>query len=67
MQWTSVEDGFPDEDQECVLVCMKPDGSLVQAVGFRIDGKWEIELEGADTRGWHVRRWMPFGPTRRIG
>ena len=67
MQWTSVEDGFPDEGQECVLVCMKPDGSLVQAVGFRVDGKWEIELEGAHIGGWHVRRWMPFAPTRKIG
>jgi hypothetical protein len=67
MDWTSVEDGFPAEDQECILLCMKPDGALVQAVGYRINGKWELELEGADTAAWQVRRWAPFAPTRKLG
>ncbi len=66
MTWTSVEDGIPSDGEECVLVCMQPDGSLVQAVGYRENGKWIIEGQDSDS-GWKIRRWMPFAPTRRTG
>ena len=66
MTWTSVEDGLPSAGEECVLVCMKPDGSLVQAVGYRDNGEWIIEGQDSDS-GWKIRRWMPFAPARRTG
>lgn len=66
MTWTSVEDGLPDEGEECVLVCMQQDGSLVQAVGYRDNGKWIIEGQDPDP-GWKIRRWMSFAPARKTG
>lgn len=64
MAWTSVEEALPGEGLECVLVCMLPDGSVVQAVGYRLDGKWVIDAQ--DPAGWKVRRWMPLVRAQKI-
>jgi len=45
---------------------MQPDGSLVQAVGYRDNGKWVIVGQDSDP-GWKIRRWMLFAPVRKTG
>jgi hypothetical protein len=66
MPWTSVHDGLPNEGEECFLACMLPDGSVVEAIGYLLNGKWVIEAEDSEHRSWDVRRWMPFTPARRL-
>ena len=67
MDWTSVEEGLPNDGEECVVVGMKVDGSIVQLIGYRANGNWVMEDEEAAAGGLKVRRWTPLAATRRAG
>jgi len=67
MNWTPIEEGLPKEGEECVVVGIKVDGSIVQLIGYRESGVWVMEDEEAAAGGINVRRWMPLTPTRRVG
>jgi hypothetical protein len=67
MAWTSIDEGLPNEGEECVVVGMKADGSIVQLIGYRANGDWIMEDEEAAAGGLQVRRWMPLVSTRRVG
>ena len=43
MLWTSVSNGLPEEGVECLLSCMRSDGTMVELIGYLQDGKWLIE------------------------
>src|SRR5437764_286136 len=47
MDWTSIEDGLPNDGEESVVVGMKSDGSIVQLIGYRENGNWVMEDEAA--------------------
>ena len=67
MDWTSIEDGLPNDGEESVLVGMKSDGSIVQLIGYRENGNWVMEDEAAAAGGVRVLRWTPLSVTRRAG
>lgn len=67
MDWTSIEEGLPNDGEECIVVGMKADGSIVQLIGYRANGNWVMEDEEAAAGGLKVRRWMPLAATRRAG
>ena len=66
MAWTSVIDVLPEEGQECVLCCMRKDGSFVEIVGYRASGEWILEGNATETDGLRVRSWMPFRPATTL-
>lgn len=66
MPWTSVFDSLPDQGQECLLMCLAPDGSLREVVGYWLDGKWVIEGEQSSRGDWVVRSWMSFTVAPKI-
>ena len=64
MDWTSIEDGLPNDGEESVVVGMKSDGSIVQLIGYRENGNWVMEDEAAAAGGVRVLRWTPLSVTR---
>lgn len=66
MSWTSTSDGLPKEGVECLLCCMKADGSIVELIGYLQNGKWIIECDNSEELILSVRHWMPFAAERKI-
>jgi hypothetical protein len=66
MSWTSVSEALPDEGVECLLSCMQPDGSVVQAIGYLQDGEWVIETDDPQQRNVTVRQWKLFASARKL-
>lgn len=66
MFWTSISDGLPKEGVECLLSCMKANGSIVELIGYLQNGKWVIECDNSEELNVTVRRWMPFADERKI-
>ncbi len=66
MSWTSVTDALPEEGEECVLCCMRKDGSFIEVVGYRANGEWIVEGDGSETEGLRVRSWMPLRAMQKL-
>ena len=66
MPWTPVRDGLPEDGAECLLICIQTDGSIVEMIGYRQDGRWVIEGDESPARDWHVQSWMPLAPAAKI-
>jgi hypothetical protein len=65
MPWTSVGEGLPEQGVECLLSCMKADGSFVELIGYCQDGEWVIETDRPEQKHVQVRHWMPLASARK--
>jgi hypothetical protein len=65
MPCASVLDGLPDEGVECLLGCLKADGSMVEVIGYLQDGEWVIETDHLEEWDVRVRHRMPLASARK--
>ena len=63
MLWTLVSDILPEEGVECLLSCMRADGTIVELIGYLQNGKWVIEGDSSEIT---VRSWSLFAVQRKI-
>ena len=63
MLWTSVSDSLPEEGVECLLSCMRTDGTIVELIGYLQNGTWVIEGDSSEIT---VRYWSLFAAQRKI-